>query len=251
MSLSRPLPTQPASPDDGAEAAALEIARVETVLTRQGRTILDLLAESFAPGEHYPDGEVWDDATHAQYFYHAHPEGGRAEGEHGHFHSFLGQRGMPPGMVPLVLPEMALGPGAAGDGRGAGTHRSPRDRGIVSHLVGLTVDAAGRPIALFTTNRWVTGETWYRAEDVVQMLPRFRFSPDGPAAPLSRWLVAVLALLRPQIVALLADRDAKMMDWRRRRSRQTHVFDDRRLEVTSERRVDFGAELTRALAGYR
>ncbi len=83
------------------------------------------------------------------------------------------------------------------------------------------------------------------------MLPSFRFGEGGAAAPVSRWLVAVLALLRPHIAALLAERDAKVMDWRRRRSRQTHVFDDRRLEIPSQRRVDFAAELTRALAGYR
>jgi hypothetical protein len=38
------------------------------------------------------------------------------------------------------------------------------------------------------------------------------------------------------------------MDWRRRRSRRLHVFDDRRLEVTSRRRLDLAAELAAALA---
>ena len=250
MSLPRSSP-EIAVLDDGPEAAALEIARVETSLARSGRTVLDLLTDAFAAGTHYPDGEIWDDVTHAQYFYHAHPEGGRVAGEHGHFHTFLGHSRMPKGVAPLMLPEMAINPGAVGgEGRGVGTHRSPRDRGVVSHLVALTLDPAGRPISLFTTNRWVTGETWFRADDVARMLPCFRFAGEGSAAPLSRWLCAVLALLRPQIVELLQARDAKIMDWRRRRSRQAHVFDDRRLEIPSARRVDFAAELTKALAGY-
>ncbi len=120
MSLSRPAPVFPPTlADDGGEAAALEIARVETGLARTGRTILDLLTSSFAPGTHYPDGEVWDDLTHAQYFYHAHPDGGRAEGEHGHFHSFLGQGGMPRGVGAA---------GVAGDGARA-RNRGRRARG--------------------------------------------------------------------------------------------------------------------------
>jgi hypothetical protein len=40
------------------------------------------------------------------------------------------------------------------------------------------------------------------------------------------------------------------MDWRRRRSRQAHVFEDRRLEIPSACRIDYAAELTRALAAY-
>jgi hypothetical protein len=236
--------------DPDLEAAALEIARVETMLARDGRTILDLLTDSFAPGARYPDGEIWDDVTHAQYFYHAHPEGGRAADEHGHFHTFLGAAGMPRGITPLILPEMALGPGCGGDGRGVGTHRSSRNRGVVSHLIGLTLDPFGRPIELFTTNRWVTGETWYRADDVERMLPCFGFAETGPASPISRWLGAVLSLLRPQIVRLLVERDEAVMDWRRRRSRTVHVFDDRRLEIPSTCTVEFAAELTKALAFY-
>ncbi|HLY57797.1 MAG TPA: hypothetical protein VKS60_19695 [Stellaceae bacterium] len=229
--------------DDGRRAAAAEFIAIETGLKAAGRTILDELASEFAAGEHYPAGEVWDAGSYAQYFYHAHPEGERLPGEHGHFHTFLGQGGMPPGVTPLILPEMALSPPGEGHGRGVGTHRSPRDRGVVSHLAALSLDAAGRPIALFTTNRWVTGETWFRAEDVARLLPAFNFAADGPADTVNRWLTAVLRVLRPHIVELAAERDAKVMDWRRRRSRQHHVFDDRRLEVASFRRIDFAAEL--------
>src|ERR1700741_3487583 len=63
---------------------------------------------------HYPGGDIYDPATHAQYFYHAHapgerraPEGGE---EHGHFHTFLRGRGMPAGVRPLGMPGFAAAP---------------------------------------------------------------------------------------------------------------------------------------------
>src|SRR4029077_5582116 len=56
-------------------------------------------ADAVYEWQHYPRGDVHDPATHAQYFYHAHPaselkpaERGRSEREvreHGHFHTFL------------------------------------------------------------------------------------------------------------------------------------------------------------------
>jgi hypothetical protein len=153
---------------------------------------------------------------------------------------------MPAGTAPLVLPEMALAPPCDSRGRGVGTHRSPRDRGVVSHLIAVSVDPTGQPIGLFTTNRWVTGETWFRAEDVQRMLPAFWLADETRSALVTRWLVAVLTVLRPRVRELVVERDAKVMDWRRRRSRQSHVFDDRRLDVTSHRSIDFAAELAAA-----
>ena len=231
--------------------AALDLVKIDAELCRDSGSLFTALgcaAGPFQPGEHYPPGEVWDAETHAQYFYHAHPEGAREPGEHGHFHLFLGQGGMPAGLAPLVLPEMALAPLPRKSERGdPGTHRSLRDRGVFSHLIGMSIDPHGRPVALFTTNRWVTGETWYRCEDVVRMLDRFDFAV-ATASLLDRWLAAVLRVLKPTIVELVLARDAAIMDWRRRRSRQLHVFDDRRLEIVSQRRINFGAELSTLLA---
>ena len=230
--------------------AALDLVRIDTELRQAGGTLFTALGAvaPFQPGEHYPPGEVWDAETHAQYFYHAHPEGGRDLGEHGHFHLFLGQGGMPTGMTPLVLPEMGLAPPTNRAERGdPGTHRSVRDRGVFSHLIGMSIDVHGRPMTLFTTNRWVTGETWYRAEDVVRMLDRFDFAV-ATASLLDRWLAAVLRVLKPAIIELIQARDTTVMDWRRRRSRQLHVFDDRRLEVVTQRPVNFAAELSTLLA---
>jgi hypothetical protein len=115
-------------------------------------------------------------------------------------------------------------------------------------------------VALFTTNRWVTGEVWYRAEDLVRALDRFAFLPAMPESPetpvpsairaidiVSQWLAAALDVLRPHVAGLLETRDMTVMDWRRRRSRQQHVFEDRRLDVTSTVLIDFRSELRAAL----
>jgi len=236
-----------------ADAAAEFLAVFQAFSATRSGLIATLLGGAEPkPDAHYPTGEIWDQITHAQYFFHAHPEGDRHDDEVGHFHTFLGQGGMPRGLLPLVLPEMALAPltlPVKEKGGVSMTHRSARDRGVFSHLIGISVDALGTPLSLFTTNRWVTGETWYRAEDVVRLLDRFAFAEPSPTALADRWLVAVLRLLRRPIVELIQERDAAVMDWRRRRSRQSHVFDDRRLEVTSEREVDFAAELADACAG--
>jgi hypothetical protein len=256
---SRPLPQiSRRAPPRGGDAdprlrAALDLVRIDAELRQGGGSLFSALnsgniASPFVPGAHYPPGEVWDAETHAQYFYHAHPERDREPGEHGHFHLFLGQGGMPAGLTPLVLPEMGLAPLSHQAVRAdPGTHRSMRDRGVFSHLIAFSIDPYGRPAALFTTNRWVTGETWYRAEDVVRMLDRFNFAV-ATAGVLDRWLAAVLRVLKPAIIELVLERDAAIMDWRRRRSRQLHVFDDRRLEIVSQRPVDFAGELNSLLA---
>lgn len=225
-------------------AAAFELGMIEAEIRRDCGSLLSLVSGggAFHPGEHYPPGEVWDAQTHAQYFYHAHPDAACEPAEHGHFHLFLGRSGMPEGLAPLILPEMGLAPRSLPEARAdPGTHRSARDRGVFAHLIGLSLGADGRPQALFTTNRWVTGETWYRSEDMARMLDRFVFA-TATATLLDRWLTAALAVLEPLVLDLMQTRDAGIMDWRRRRSRQHHVFEDRRLELVSRCQIDLDAE---------
>ena len=51
---------------------------------------------TFYEFDHYPDGDVYDPETHSQFYYHAH-----REGEHGHFHTFLREKGMPADCRPV------------------------------------------------------------------------------------------------------------------------------------------------------
>jgi len=204
---------------------------------------------------HYPAGDVYDPASHAQYFYHAHPRDSRAAahpGEHGHFHAFLRAHGLKAGARPLVMPELAIAGHPAAPTHAAPSAPAPAgepDEAWV-HLVAIAMDRAGRPLRLFTTNRWVTGETWYAAADVAASLDRFAIGADAPT-PLDRWITAMVGLFRPTIVRLLAERDAAVMNFRRRRRGKVHVLEDRRLEIASWAAIDVDAEIRRVAVALR
>lgn len=196
-----------------------------------------------ADWRHYPDSDVYDAVSHAQYFYHRHAAAERATGdalpEHGHFHLFLRAEGMPRGVTPFLLPEAAIAnlptpPQAAPSKRGA--------RDEVSHLVAVALDKGGEAVRLFTTNRWVTGETWYRAEDVIRMLDCFSLDAAEPAGVVNRWLAAIVRLYQPEIAMLLRKRDEAVMDPRRRR-RKVDVFEDPKFEIASSLSIDVDARL--------
>ena len=247
---------------------AAEILRgCREALARSGSSILDQAtggAGEIAAWRRYPEGEVYDPKTHCQYFYHSHgspePPGAGEPSEHGHFHLFLRAEGIPAGITPLVLPELAVAD-APMPPQSAPVKRGGRDE--VVHLVAIGMAAGGEPVRLFTTNRWVTGETWYRAEDVTRMLDRFQVSGDQPGGMLNRWLTAIVELFQPEIAVLLRQRDKAVTEWRWRR--RTNVFEDPRLEITSSFAIDLDARLgaaedrgvepalttTGARAGYR
>lgn len=170
---------------------------------------------------HYPQGDVYDRETHAQYYYHAH-----RSGEHGHFHLFLRAKGMPPGCAPV--------PEAAGRDWPAGDQ-------ALSHLVAISMDKFGAPTGLFTTNRWVTAETWYPGADVIRMLPHFAIDHAYPSWPTNRWLSAMVRLFQPQIAALVNARDAALVA-RRKAHPDRDVFEDREFEVLSETGIDIEAQ---------
>ncbi|WP_035692012.1 DUF6969 family protein [Azospirillum halopraeferens] len=202
-----------------AEAAA-EVRNCRRVLAKTGDTVVgELLRGQGTPVEwrHYPPGDVYDAEYHAQYYYHCHPEGERPAGEHGHFHTFLRPLGMPDGVRPADVPDPEPVQG---------------DNDALSHLVAIAMDTLGRPVRLFTTNRWVTGETWYAAGDVVRMLDRFVIDHARPSWPANRWITGIMRLFRPQIVALLHARDEAVHRWAQSHP-GTCVYEDRALEVPS------------------
>jgi hypothetical protein len=157
-------------------------------LAKAGSNVVSEALEAAGPfyeWQHYPASDVYDPVTNAQFYYHAHPPAERAAGEHGHFHAFLRPRGMPRGVQPLMLPELAI-PDAPAQPRGpvlppARQPNQGEDNDKLSHLVAISMDTRGMPIRLFTTNRWVTGETWYGAEDVGRMIGRFAINRDEPS----------------------------------------------------------------------
>lgn len=201
-------------------AAADEIDECTRVLKKAGLNPVGEVLKAqgqFVKMNHYPKGDVFDRDTQSQYYYHAH-----REGEHGHFHCFLRAPGMPEGVAPA--PESKGRDWPSGDK-------------ALAHLVAVSMDRFGTPIRLFTTNQWVTGETWYRGTDVIRMLPRFAIDHAHPSWPTNRWLTALLRLFRPQIEALIAERD-KVLAAQQAGDPGTDAFTNRKLETLSETAIN-------------
>ena len=207
--------------------AGREVAEIRRVLGKTGDNVVaEILRHhgTFYEWDHYPSGDVYDHETHAQYYYHAHPVDQRFEGEHGHFHTFLRPKGMPPGIKPAPIPN-------------APAPEDPND--ALSHLIAISMDGEGEPFRLFTVNRWVTGEVWYEAGDVCRLLDDFRIGHAQPSWPANRWITAMITLFKPQIRALVAARDRCITAWRTDRP-DGDTYEDRELEVTSY--VDISVE---------
>ena len=198
-------------------AAGREVRECMRALERVGLNLVgEVLKDQgdFIEFEHYPKDDVFDDETHSQYYYHAHRSDHE---EHGHFHAFLRAGGMPAGAQPLDNPMVS--------------ETWPQGDDALGHLVGISMDAWGRPIGLFAVNRWVTGETWYSAETMIDMLPRFAIEHAWPSWPVNRWISAMVRLFRPHIRALLIHRDAVISAWQQAHAGKD-VFEERDLELT-------------------
>jgi len=212
-----------------AEAGA-EVLDVHRVLAKTNDNIVGELLKNngtFYEWDHYPPGDVYDQETHSQYYYHAHAADQRFEGEHGHFHTFVRPKGMPPGIKPAKVP-------------GFVKPEDPND--ALSHLIAVSMTPAGLPFRLFTVNRWVTGELWYVADDVIRLLDVFKIDHAQPSWPVNRWITAMVALFKPQIADLVKARDRQVASWRERYP-DSDVFEDRDLEVTSYLDISVEAQL--------
>ncbi len=173
---------------------------------------------TFYEFDHFPSGDVYDEETHAQYYYHSHR--GLA-GEHGHFHTFLRQGAIPENIRPVPY---------------EGETKWPEGSDAVCHLVAISMDVYGFPIGLFCTNRWVTDEVWYSGGDVIAMLDRFEIDHAYPSWPVNLWMNAMFRLFRPEIEALIRHRDAAIEAWKVAHP-GVDVFEDRELEVTGQLRI--------------
>jgi len=183
--------------------------------------------DNFMEWEHYPPNDVHDPKSHAQYYFHAHSPDDRDDPDYGHFHTFMRSKGMPEGIRPAVV---------------NGSVASAVENNALSHLIAISMTPTGMPDRLFTTNRWVTGATWYKAADVIAMLDRFAIDLDHPSRLLNRWLTAMFVLFRPQIEDLLIERDRVIAQWVARHP-DIDIFEDRRLDITSSLRISLSEHI--------
>ena len=197
------------------DAAAALIEATIAVATAGVPLMLRVLPTE-APSEiwaHYPPDDAVDAATGARWFYHAHPPGERAAGEHGHFHLFFARDRI--AGTPLAGPVEGVSSGAD-----------------VVHVVAVTIDTDGLPTALFCVNRWVTDEWLFPANAIVAALDRFDLGQAGGDPLVNRWLTAAVAFFRPQIEAALTARDAALAGW------TAADFEDRGREILASVAID-------------
>ncbi len=173
---------------------------------------------TFYEMNHYPDDDVYDARSHAQYYYHAH-----REEEHGHFHTFVRRAGMPETLNP-----------AAGFKR---SEPCPQGDDALAHLICISMDADGNPKGLFAANRWVTDESWYSAPDTIALLDQFSIDHARPNLAVNQWLTQFMRLYRPHIEQLLQHRDQVVDAWQQRYP-DDDVLEDRRLEITGYMPID-------------
>lgn len=195
--------------------AGLEVVECHRVLAQSGDNIVGELlptAGTFYEYDHCPPGDIFDHESHCQYYYHAH-----REGEHGHFHIFMREKGMPRDCRPA---------------RQSKAEYLKKGEETVCHLLAISMDSAGIPTRIFTTNRWVTAESWYPAKAVVAMIERFEIGHAKPSWVVNRWITAMLRLFRPQIAELLKLRDAAVANWKKEHPGED-VFEDRELGLPS------------------
>jgi len=223
------IPVPPLSPPAALDPDRLQVLRRAAAEQHQAlealrRGGLNVVGEvlkgqgTFYEMNHYPEGDVFDDLSHAQYYYHAH-----RDGEHGHFHTFVRRAAMPADLKP-----------AAGFRR---SEPGPQGEEALAHLIGISMDSWGYPLGLFAANRWVTGESWYSAEDCIALLDRFHIDHARPNLAVNLWLTAFMRLFRPQIALLLRHRDRVIEAWQAAHP-ERDVLEDRSLEITGYLPID-------------
>lgn len=175
-----------------------------------GRSAVSILtgrSRAFVQWQHYPAGDAMDQSGRWQFYFHAHDDQ-RFAGEHGHLHLF---------------------------------RREPDSR--LAHVVALSLDNRGSPLAWFTTNRWVTGGRWAPARQLVGQLQGFSLALQGPLRGVACWLNDLVRAHRDWLQELLLARDAALEQHCQRHGlSRARAWQDRSLGVLSVRPLRWPAD---------
>lgn len=198
-----------------------------TVLERTGSNVVwEILRQSdkFIEWDHYPKGDVYDKQTHSQYYYHTHSPSPNRPQEHGHFHLFVRKKGMPDHAVPAIIQNDPI---------------APEDQDDYCHIIAIAMNKKGFPIRLFTTNRWVTGETWYNADQACELVDLFDIQHSWPSWPTNLWLNAMVKWFAPEIKQLIQQRDEVIANMQSQLTKADPIiYEHRGLEVISHMDID-------------
>ena len=213
---------------DAAEAAATRrLLETYVGLAQRGAHLFgDLLGDAMpTQWSHYPEDDAIDSASGFQWFYHSHAPDERAQQpEHGHIHLFARR----------ALWSRKLG-SARERAFSALTRDSPAFHNT-RHLLAVGFDAKGIPTSMFTVNSWVTGDRMLSAGLTAELLDGLKLCTGY--RHVDAVLESLVALYRPEIRELLAQRDERLSAWD-----SADVLFDENLEIVSEIRIDVDAKL--------
>lgn len=173
------------------EAAHTVIETITQMAQEQRPLMLRVVPEDGAKfWTHYPEKDARSASTKARWYYHVHAPGDRAPDEHGHFHLFLHRSQMQDSAKITVMPPQ---------GEDAKAH--------VTHIIALSIANNGIPRAWFATNRFVTNEFLYSADDMIEHLDLYNVDDTKEDDLVNRFVTAMVALYREEITDLLRQRD--------------------------------------------
>lgn len=152
----------------------------------------------YDPYTHYPyDGGISDEKTGYRIFFHAH-----RPNEYGHFHTF-----------------------------------ATDEKGELIHLVLISMNKEGEPIALATVNRWVTDDKYVKADILKKLLDNFQMDPNlFVEKRVVEFVYNTIYAYKERIYELFDDRDKWIKDYVNQNFNEP--FEDREYEILSERKIN-------------
>lgn len=187
---------------DSAKEFKEKIIQIINRLKYEGSNIVKKIMNGkkyeYDPYVHYPyDGGIKDELTGCQLFFHIH-----RENEFGHFHTF------------------------AIDGNGD-----------LIHLVLISMDENGNPIALATVNRWVTGDKFVKADVLKKLSEKFYVEPNlFSDKRIVEFINNIFKAYKSEIAKLFDQRDEWIREYVNKNFNEP--FEDREFEILSEVRID-------------
>lgn len=152
----------------------------------------------YDPYTHYPyDGGITDERTGYRIFFHAH-----RPNEYGHFHTF-----------------------------------ATDENGDLIHLVLISMNKEGEPIALATVNRWVTDDKYVKADLLKKFLDGFQINPDlFVEKRVVEFVYNLINAYKDAIYNLFDERDEWIKEYVNKNFNEP--FEDRDFEILSEKKID-------------
>ena len=157
--------------------AAQQVSAIQMSYAQRGLTLSQVAlcgAKEFIEWQHYPRNDSSDVKSGYEFYYHAHSANEMPKNEHGHFHLFSRN---------VDHPERFC------------------------HLIAISLDHKGLPVRIFTTNQWVTGESFECAEEVLSKLRLFDMAIMGRMSKVATWITAFTRLFYRDMDALIRERD--------------------------------------------